>query len=293
MLGVLDGAVLVVSAVEGVQAQTRVLMRALRRLRIPTLLFVNKIDRGGADPDRVLAGRSPRKLTPAVVPMGSGDAPRHPRGRVRPVRRRRRRGSPATLLDRLAEHDDALLAAYVADEAAVSDRRLRRALVRADPAARWCTRSSSARRSPAPASAPLIAGIAELLPATAGDADGPLSGTVFKIERGPAGREGRVRAALRRARVRRPRPDAGCGRRPATAKVTGIGVFDRGSAAPRGRGPRPAEIAKLWGLGRRPDRRRARRAAAGRAGPATSRRRRWRPWSSRAAPGDRARCTSR
>ena len=45
MLSVLDGAVLVVSAVEGVQAQTRVLMRALRRLRIPTLIFVNKIDR--------------------------------------------------------------------------------------------------------------------------------------------------------------------------------------------------------------------------------------------------------
>src|SRR5882757_11529587 len=37
VLGVLDGAVLVVSAVEGVQPQTRVLMRTLRRLRIPTL----------------------------------------------------------------------------------------------------------------------------------------------------------------------------------------------------------------------------------------------------------------
>ncbi len=36
MLGVLDGVVLVVSAVEGVQAQTRVLMRSLRRLQIPT-----------------------------------------------------------------------------------------------------------------------------------------------------------------------------------------------------------------------------------------------------------------
>src|ERR671922_1690769 len=54
VLGVLDGAVLVVSAVEGVQPQTRILMRALQRLRIPTLVFVNKIDRGGADCDRVL-----------------------------------------------------------------------------------------------------------------------------------------------------------------------------------------------------------------------------------------------
>src|SRR3954469_11540815 len=48
VLGVLDGAVLVVSAVEGVQPQTRVLMRTLRRLGIPALIFVNKIDRAGA-----------------------------------------------------------------------------------------------------------------------------------------------------------------------------------------------------------------------------------------------------
>src|SRR6478735_5025095 len=41
-LGVLDGAVLVLSAVEGVQPQTRILMRALERLRIPSLMFVNK-----------------------------------------------------------------------------------------------------------------------------------------------------------------------------------------------------------------------------------------------------------
>jgi ribosomal protection tetracycline resistance protein len=48
VLRVLDGAVLVISAVEGVQPQTRVLMGALGRLRIPTLIFANKIDRAGA-----------------------------------------------------------------------------------------------------------------------------------------------------------------------------------------------------------------------------------------------------
>src|SRR5262245_17414657 len=70
VLGVLDGAVLVIAAVEGVQPQTRLLMRALQRLRVPTLLFVNKIDRAGADDDRVLREIEER-LTPAVVPMGS------------------------------------------------------------------------------------------------------------------------------------------------------------------------------------------------------------------------------
>ncbi len=52
-LGLLDGAVLVVSAVEGVQAQTLVLMRALQRLGIATVVFVNKVDRAGADPEFV------------------------------------------------------------------------------------------------------------------------------------------------------------------------------------------------------------------------------------------------
>src|SRR5688500_7146403 len=70
VLGVLDGAVLVVSAVEGVQAQTRVLMRTLQRLGIPTLIFVNKIDRTGARRASLLRGIADR-LTPDLVPMGS------------------------------------------------------------------------------------------------------------------------------------------------------------------------------------------------------------------------------
>src|SRR3954464_1124059 len=72
VLSVLDGAVLVISAVEGVQAQTRVLMRALQRLHIPTLIFVNKIDRRGAQPERLLESIAGR-LTPAVVAMTSVD----------------------------------------------------------------------------------------------------------------------------------------------------------------------------------------------------------------------------
>src|SRR6266852_5174334 len=73
VLSVLDGAVLVISGVEGVQPQTRILMRALQRLHIPTLVFVNKIDRPGADDERVVQAVSER-LTPAVVPMGTAHA---------------------------------------------------------------------------------------------------------------------------------------------------------------------------------------------------------------------------
>src|SRR5882762_7589006 len=70
VLNVLDGAVLVISAVEGVQAQTRVLMRTLQRLRIPVLIFVNKVDRSGADGERVLQEIA-AKLTPSVVAMNA------------------------------------------------------------------------------------------------------------------------------------------------------------------------------------------------------------------------------
>ena len=51
---VLDGAILVISAVEGVQAQTKILMRTLQKLNIPTILFVNKIDRSGANTEKVM-----------------------------------------------------------------------------------------------------------------------------------------------------------------------------------------------------------------------------------------------
>ncbi|MBO0773077.1 MAG: GTP-binding protein, partial [Actinobacteria bacterium] len=183
VLSVLDGAVLVVSAVEGVQAQTRVLMRALQRLRIPALIFVNKIDRRGAQYERVLAGLS-GKLTPAAIALGSvtglgtSGAGYVPFGA----------GDPAfasRLAAQLAEHDDELLAAYVGD-AAISYQRLRAAL--AAQARRGLVHPVLFGSAITGAGVPeLAAGLAELLPAARGDAGGPVSGTVFKVERGPAG----------------------------------------------------------------------------------------------------------
>jgi len=66
-LAVLDAAVLVVSAREGVQSQTAVLFRALQKLQIPTLFFINKLDRLGADADAVLS-QIHAQLTEAVLP---------------------------------------------------------------------------------------------------------------------------------------------------------------------------------------------------------------------------------
>src|SRR5881275_717077 len=108
VLNVLDGAVLVVSAVEGVQSQTRLLMRALQRLRVPTLIFVNKIDRQGAAYDRTLQAITER-LTTAVVAMGSTHGLGTPSAFFTPFRCTDAAFS-ASLAAVLAERDDALLA---------------------------------------------------------------------------------------------------------------------------------------------------------------------------------------
>ena len=54
-LRALDGVILVISAREGVQPQTRILFRQLKKMRMPVLFFINKIDRPGADYEAVCA----------------------------------------------------------------------------------------------------------------------------------------------------------------------------------------------------------------------------------------------
>ena len=54
VLRVIDCAVIVISAVEGVQAHTETLWNALQNLKIPTIIFINKIDRAGADVELVI-----------------------------------------------------------------------------------------------------------------------------------------------------------------------------------------------------------------------------------------------
>ena len=54
-INVLDGAVLVISGVEGLEAQTYTIWRALQEKNVPIILFINKMDRKGADYDRVVA----------------------------------------------------------------------------------------------------------------------------------------------------------------------------------------------------------------------------------------------
>ena len=53
-LRVLDGAVVLLSAVEGVQPQSETVWRQADRYRVPRIIFINKMDRTGADFERVV-----------------------------------------------------------------------------------------------------------------------------------------------------------------------------------------------------------------------------------------------
>jgi ribosomal protection tetracycline resistance protein len=246
VLGVLDGAVLVVSAVEGVQAQTRVLMRTLQRLGIPTLIFVNKIDRRGADCDRALTAITER-LTPAVVPLGSvaspgtADASYVPFTDSDPVFR-------AMLVDRLTEHDDVLLAACVQDEPAVTPGRLRRELAAQTGRALVHPVLFGSAITGAGVDV-LLSAVAALLPATeahpAVDAEEPVSGAVFKVERDLGG-EKIVYVRLFSGRLDvRDRVAFGEG---GEGRVTGLEVFEDGGTV-RASSVTPGRIARLRGLG--------------------------------------------
>ncbi len=242
VLGVLDGAVLVVSAVEGVQPQTLLLFRALRRLRVPTIVFVNTIDRVGADVRRVLdalAGRLAVSVLAMGTPQGVGtrlaeftahhlDDPTF----------------AAAATEVLAAHDDALLHDYV-EGTPIGPGRLRRTLAAHVAQLHVLPVYFGAALTGIGVDA-MVHGIPMLLPATDRDASGPASGTVFKIERGP----NREKVAFVRmfAGTLRTRDRLRIGVDPTeAATVTGIDVFDRGTTERR-LATRAGDIAKLHGL---------------------------------------------
>jgi ribosomal protection tetracycline resistance protein len=242
-LSVLDGVVLVVSAVEGVQPQTRVLWRALRRLNVPTLFFVNKIDRRGAGYGRVLDDIA-KRLTPAVIAMGSvtglgqreAEFIQDPGGRADPA-------SASRLAEALAEHDDVVLAAYLDDRAVTADDWLDRKLagqVR-DALVHPVFFGSASTGAGVDT---LLHALARLLPVAGGDPSGPVSGRVFKVERAAAGDKIAYARLFSGTIAVRDRVRFGDGKE---GKVTAISVFAEGAAVRRDL-VRAGQIAKLSGL---------------------------------------------
>ena len=176
-LSVLDGAVLVVSAAEGIQGQTEVLWEALEKLGIPTLLFLNKLDRAGAEPRQLLQELAER-FSPALVVMEGWESPQTRGCRVSPLD-----WEHGPLNDSLTE-----LAVDWAPEAEACFLEDRPVPV---PVLREALKANIAAREAFPVylgAAALGVGIRELLdgidllPQAARREDGPLSGLVYKVE---------------------------------------------------------------------------------------------------------------
>ena len=180
-LRVMDCAVLILSAVEGVQAQSEMIWSALRKLGIPTLIFVNKMDRIGADPAAVLA-QARTYLSGDILPVqqplykereyiGSADLWKEDADEE----------ARTELLEALAERDEELLELYMsggAPDLAVWQEQL-------------TARTASGRIFP------LVYGVAakglgitalldamiRYFPRAGGDAEQPVSGIVYSIQR--------------------------------------------------------------------------------------------------------------
>lgn len=170
-----DCAVLLVSAVEGMQSQTEVFWQSLRALNLPTLIFVNKIDRTGCDPAAVLAELR-TVCSPYILPLNAPVDFGNRACAVYPVP--------------LSTNEDALLSLCEAD-ASLGERFLSgEALPEEALSAALATHTASGTVFPLVyGSAAQGIGIRDLLiamraylPACDTRAELPLSGTVYKIE---------------------------------------------------------------------------------------------------------------
>jgi len=183
-LGVLDGVVLVVSAVEGVQSQTRRLARAVRAAELPMLIFVNKIDRLGARGEPLLEDIR-RKLKLRVVAMntaagiGLRTAEVATRDRDDPAWR-------APLIDLLAETNERVIEEFDRTGGDPSAAFLE-AELRAQIAARAIVPVFFGSALTGVGVPDLLAGIESWLPVAEEATDAPVGGTVFKIARRPSG----------------------------------------------------------------------------------------------------------
>jgi len=165
----LDFAVVVISAPDGVRAHTENILRALDAYRMPRLVFINKIDRAGADAEGILRDLSRLGQHPILLSETDGIGSRDCAVRALPV-----------TAELLADHDDDIAERYLAEE------EIPQALLESV----FCTRIAEASLTPVLCgSAMLGIGVPELLrflithmPDSAVRSSGELSGVIFKIE---------------------------------------------------------------------------------------------------------------
>ncbi|MCW9132117.1 TetM/TetW/TetO/TetS family tetracycline resistance ribosomal protection protein [Bacillus paramycoides] len=177
---VLDGAILVISAVEGVQAQTKILMRTLQKLNIPTILLVNKIDRSGANTEKVVK-QIRATLSNKILPFYSVENEGTKQAHIIKYQ------SFDDCIELLAPYNESLLESYVNNEI-VPDSLLRKELEKQIQRANVYPIFFGSAMTGIGVTE-LLENISAMLPTDTSShcEDDALSGIVFKIEREPSG----------------------------------------------------------------------------------------------------------
>jgi len=177
-ISVLDGAILVVSGVEGIEPQTQVIWNILKERNVPTLIFINKMDRLGADYDRTLKELQ-EKLDPRILP------------RVRVIK-----GEdgllyedvhPVKIIEEIADIDEGVLDKYVNNEQISVDWLESRIKRLSQGANAFYVYGGSALLDEGIKR--LINGIEEYLPVSRGNKNDEFSGYVYTVKRDAGVRE--------------------------------------------------------------------------------------------------------
>ncbi|UJA77170.1 tetracycline resistance ribosomal protection protein [Bacillus cereus] len=236
---VLDGAILVISAVEGVQAQTKILMRTLQKLNIPTILFVNKIDRSGANTEKVVK-QIKTILSNETFPFYSVQNEGTKEARIIEYK------SYDDCIERLAPYNESLLESFVNNEI-VTDTLLREELEKQIQQANLYPIFFGSALTGIGVTE-LLENIPSLLPANNPSQDEELSGIVFKIEREPSGEKiAYVRVFSGSLHVRKYVDIQRGESLPHKEKIKKMCMFHNGNAVQTSTVP-SGDFCKVWGL---------------------------------------------
>ncbi|MED5015785.1 TetM/TetW/TetO/TetS family tetracycline resistance ribosomal protection protein [Paenibacillus chibensis] len=182
---VMDGAILIISAAEGVQSQTETVWQALRAMNIPTLIYINKMDRLGVSVPRVME-EIKRLLSVHIAPLQAPDGEGELFTGIMPIwaidEKDNGTGVNRGLVtDTIADLDEGILERIV-DGENVSTDELKEKLAslsrsgRAFPVCFGSSQRSIGIRE-------LLDAAIEYLPGPGGDPENDLAGVIFKIER--------------------------------------------------------------------------------------------------------------
>ncbi len=114
-LPAMDAAILVINAADGVQGQTGILWNALKQNHVPTIIFINKIDRAGVD-SIALVEEIKKELGPHIAILQSVKDEGSEKATLSPQSNPFQPEFTDDLIEQLAEHDEKLLESYLSDQ---------------------------------------------------------------------------------------------------------------------------------------------------------------------------------